>query len=830
MARSRTLGEARWSPGGARLAWLEAFGGRVDLVVAAADGSAPRGHRHRRGPGDPARGVRRRRVLLGGRRHAGVRGRRRPPRRHRRRRRRAARALARRPRRRADRRPRWGPRRVRARARRRLRRAPWSASTAPTGRDVSRTPTTRGIPRGRPTAAGSPGTSGTSRTCRGTGRASCCVAPDCAQARRGVVAGGDDVAVGQPRFSPDRRHAGVRVGSRRVDERVARRPVTARAPVPLLDEPHEHADPSWGPGQRSFAWSPDGAAIVLNRNEDGFGRLVRRRPRRRGARSSVSRGWHPGLDWGPAGVACIRSGGRTAPAAHRRSTRAPAPAPPGPAARPPSSTPSTCPSPRRSRGRAATASRCTGSCGVRPTPTPTRPGDGTPLPPLLVDVHGGPTDQSTVDWKPRVRYFVSRGWAVLHPNYRGSTGYGAGYRHALDHEWGVLDVADTVAGIRAAGAEGWGDPARVAVMGGSAGGFTALLVAAQHAAGRARGGEPLRRDRPLRPRGHDAPLRVALPRPARRSAARRRRAVPRRGRPSRTRTRSPCRARAPGRRRQGGAARAGAAARRRHAGGRRARSSTTCTRARGTASRRPTPSSTRSTASTGSSRSGWCNDDRARHRVRLAGPEARRRPRRAARARRRLRPRRRGVARRSPTRWRRRRCRRCASTTRTAPPAAGARPARRCSTPRRARRRPSWPTRAKLPPERLVLGGRSMGGRYCSMVVGADDDPVPALGLLMLSYPLHAAGKPEKPRTEHFPALRMPVLFVSGTRDSLAGQAALTTARQGHPRPGHLPLDRDRRPRLPAAEGEWPHHRRRAVRSGRNVRQVGARRRELIAH
>src|SRR5439155_2339878 len=84
--------------------------------------------------------------------------------------------------------------------------------------------------------------------------------------------------------------------------------------------------------------------------------------------------------------------------------------------------------------------------------------------------------------------------------------------------------------------------------------------------------------------------------------------------------------------------------------------------------------------------------------------------------------------------------------------------------------------RAKLPPARLVLGGRSMGGRYCSMVVGADDDPVPALGLLMLSYPLHAAGKPDKPRTEHFPGIRVPVLFVSGTRDSLAGKEALTQA------------------------------------------------------
>jgi hypothetical protein len=91
--------------------------------------------------------------------------------------------------------------------------------------------------------------------------------------------------------------------------------------------------------------------------------------------------------------------------------------------------------------------------------------------------------------------------------------------------------------------------------------------------------------------------------------------------------------------------------------------------------------------------------------------------------------------------------------------------------------------RAKLPLARLVLGGRSMGGRYCSMVVGADEDPVPALGLVMLSYPLHAAGKPEKPRTEHFPALRVPVLFVSGTRDSLAGRDALTSAAGAIPGP-----------------------------------------------
>ena len=91
--------------------------------------------------------------------------------------------------------------------------------------------------------------------------------------------------------------------------------------------------------------------------------------------------------------------------------------------------------------------------------------------------------------------------------------------------------------------------------------------------------------------------------------------------------------------------------------------------------------------------------------------------------------------------------------------------------------------RAKLPPDRLVLGGRSMGGRYCSMVVGAEEDPVPALGLLMLSYPLHAAGRPEKARTEHFPAIRVPVLFVSGTRDSMGPQEGLTTASRAVPGP-----------------------------------------------
>ena len=66
-------------------------------------------------------------------------------------------------------------------------------------------------------------------------------------------------------------------------------------------------------------------------------------------------------------------------------------------------------------------------------------------------------------------------------------------------------------------------------------------------------------------------------------------------------------------------------------------------------------------------------------------------------------------------------------------------------------------------PERIVLGGRSMGGRMCSMAVA---EGLPAAGLVLLSYPLHPPGKPDRLRTEHLPALDLPCLFVGGTRDA----------------------------------------------------------------
>jgi predicted alpha/beta-hydrolase family hydrolase len=72
--------------------------------------------------------------------------------------------------------------------------------------------------------------------------------------------------------------------------------------------------------------------------------------------------------------------------------------------------------------------------------------------------------------------------------------------------------------------------------------------------------------------------------------------------------------------------------------------------------------------------------------------------------------------------------------------------------------------------EQVVLGGRSYGGRMCSMAVA---EGLPAAGLVLISYPLHPPGKPEKLRVEHLPAITVPCLFVSGDRDPFGAPGEL---------------------------------------------------------
>ena len=95
-------------------------------------------------------------------------------------------------------------------------------------------------------------------------------------------------------------------------------------------------------------------------------------------------------------------------------------------------------------------------------------------PPLIVLTHGGPTSMARCLYDATVQFWVSRGFAVLDVNYSGSTGFGRAYRDRLRGNWGVLDVTDTVAAVRAVTESGLADPARVAITGGSAGGYTTL--------------------------------------------------------------------------------------------------------------------------------------------------------------------------------------------------------------------------------------------------------------------------------------------------------------------------------------------------------------------
>jgi dipeptidyl aminopeptidase/acylaminoacyl peptidase len=302
---------------------------------------------------------------------------------------------------------------------------------------------------------------------------------------RRVVAGGEEVAVSQPRFSPDGSHLAFLCDAGGWSNLWVAPTEQGSGARPVVDEPYEHGDPPWGPGQRSFAWSPDGTALAFCRNDGGFRRLLvagldGSHPR------EVASGIQGGLSWVGDRVAAVRSEPRT-PTEVVVLDVASGPEVAGPGGR-----------------TVKVVAR--GPVGgfeeaglVEPEPVewigpavggldagpvhgrlyrPSRPG---PVPPpLLVWIHGGPTGQMPAAFNARLAFFLDRGWGVLAPDHRGSTGWGRSYAQALQGRWGELDVADTAAGMRAAADRGWADPRRMVPIGGSAGGFTVLLLLALH--------------------------------------------------------------------------------------------------------------------------------------------------------------------------------------------------------------------------------------------------------------------------------------------------------------------------------------------------------------
>ncbi|MEO7369876.1 MAG: prolyl oligopeptidase family serine peptidase, partial [Ilumatobacteraceae bacterium] len=233
-------------------------------------------------------------------------------------------------------------------------------------------------------------------------------------------------------------------------------------------EPFEHGGPAWGMGQRSFAWSPDGTRMAFTRNEHGFGRLCVVEIAT-GAVSDVARGVHGQLSWHGELLAALRSGARTPTQVVVYDTR----------------------TWQRDVIAIGPLSGWEDLSLAEPELVDVIATDGASLHArlfradestdrLLCWLHGGPTDQWQVTFMPRIAYWRSLGWNVLVPDHRGSTGHGRDYQQSLRGRWGELDVSDTIDFINDAHRHGRGTPRRTAIVGSSAGGFTALgMIAAR---------------------------------------------------------------------------------------------------------------------------------------------------------------------------------------------------------------------------------------------------------------------------------------------------------------------------------------------------------------
>jgi dipeptidyl aminopeptidase/acylaminoacyl peptidase len=99
--------------------------------------------------------------------------------------------------------------------------------------------------------------------------------------------------------------------------------------------------------------------------------------------------------------------------------------------------------------------------------------------PLMVEVHGGPTSEATLNWRPQAQYFATRGWHYLLVNHRGGTGFGRAYQDLLNGQWGVVDIEDARSGAEHLVGLGLADTRRLVITGGSAGGYTTLMALAR---------------------------------------------------------------------------------------------------------------------------------------------------------------------------------------------------------------------------------------------------------------------------------------------------------------------------------------------------------------
>jgi dipeptidyl aminopeptidase/acylaminoacyl peptidase len=289
-----------------------------------------------------------------------------------------------------------------------------------------------------------------------------------------VVAGGSDVAIFQPEFTPDGKSL-VFVSDETGFGRIAVLDLANGKQRWLTPDGVEYFRPAWQQGARCYTISSDSRSVLGARNDQGVDRLER---------IGLQDGSHQPLE----PLAGYTDVSQIGAAAHGNRLALVASAPRIP--------------PRviaydLANNTARIAARAAGEMtpvaalaecqpiswktaggeaayGLFYAPHSDRFASQSGKPPLLVLVHGGPTGQAKAAWNPMAQFFATRGYAVLSVNYRGSTGYGRQYMLRLRGNWGVCDVEDCVSGARHLADAGAIDSARTVIVGGSAGGFTVL--------------------------------------------------------------------------------------------------------------------------------------------------------------------------------------------------------------------------------------------------------------------------------------------------------------------------------------------------------------------
>ena len=233
------------------------------------------------------------------------------------------------------------------------------------------------------------------------------------------------------------------------------------------NEPFEHGSPTWGDRQRSWCFNSDATRIAFIRNEGGFGRLCTL-DIATGTIREHAKAVHGQLSWVGNTLVALRTGGKTPTQVVAYDT----------------TQIENASWPRRTLLIGARFGWTDHPALVEPQLMRVQSRDGIDLHArlysatqsngrLICMIHGGPTDQWQVTFMPRVTYWIDRGYDVLIPDHRGSTGHGREFTQAMQGRWGDLDVDDVIDIL-----ESLDRPREsTAIMGGSAGGLTALGVA-----------------------------------------------------------------------------------------------------------------------------------------------------------------------------------------------------------------------------------------------------------------------------------------------------------------------------------------------------------------